>query len=300
MDIKHLEYFLAVCDTGSLNKAAACLYTTQPNVSRVIASFEAELGRELFKRSHRGMVLTPYGNTIRQYAESVLKHVKLITGAAGTGLRNKFAVASYRSDVVAKLLVDFYNRYQNKIVLEYYQGSLEEITGNVQKGICEIGLVYVAQKQMQLFSHILRHKNLCFKALGNKPLCVYVGRQHYLQNKGSIELDELKKLNIIRGVKEFFSLEHHLERINVGFAETEDFECHFYTNSEAAILNLLNDTDLCLIGMGSKDKKYEEFGVKAIHVEGSENLLTVGYVYAEVKTLTAYSTLFIEKYSTSL
>ena len=253
MDIKQLEYFLAVCDTGSLNKAAACLYTTQPNVSRVISGFESELGRELFKRSHHGMMLTPYGNTIRQYAEGVLKHVKLITGAAGTGLRNKFAVASYRSDVVAKLLVDFYNRYMNKIVLEYYQGSLEEITGNVQKGICEIGIVYVAQKQMQLFSHILRHKNLRFK-----------------------------------------------ENINVGFAETEDFVCPFYTNSEAAILNLLNGTDLCLIGMGSKDKKYDEFGIRAIHVEGSENLLTVGYVYAEGQDLTPYAEEFIEQYSTTL
>lgn len=55
MDIRQLEYFLAVCERGSINKAAACLYTTQPNVSKVIASFEAELGRELFKRSHRGM-----------------------------------------------------------------------------------------------------------------------------------------------------------------------------------------------------------------------------------------------------
>lgn len=300
MDIKHLEYFLAVCDTGSLNKAAACLYTTQPNVSRVISGFESELGRELFKRSHRGMMLTPYGNTIRQYAEGVLKHVKLITGAAGTGLRNKFAVASYRSDVVAKLLVDFYNRYMNKIVLEYYQGSLEEITGNVQKGICEIGIVYVAQKQMQLFSHILRHKNLRFKALGNKPVCVYVGSKHPLYSGGRVTLDDLKKLHIIRGVKEFFSLEHHLENINVGFAETEDFVCPFYTNSEAAILNLLNGTDLCLIGMGSKDKKYDEFGIRAIHVEGSENLLTVGYVYAEGQELTPYAEEFIEQYSTTL
>lgn len=120
MDIRQLEYFLAVCERGSINKAAACLYTTQPNVSKVIASFEAELGRELFKRSHRGMQLTPYGNTIRQYAESVLKHIKLIMDAAGPAACNKLSVATYRSDVVAKLLVDFYKEHKNKIVLEYH------------------------------------------------------------------------------------------------------------------------------------------------------------------------------------
>ena len=186
MDIRQLEYFLAVCERGSINKAAACLYTTQPNVSKVIASFEAELGRELFKRSHRGMQLTPYGNTIRQYAESVLKHIKLIMDAAGPAACNKLSVATYRSDVVAKLLVDFYKEHKNKSVLEYRQGSLEEITNNVQQGICEIGIVYVAQKQMQMFLHILKHKNLQFKAIAARPLCVYAGATHPLYHSPGI------------------------------------------------------------------------------------------------------------------
>ena len=151
MDIRQLEYFLAVCERGSINKAAACLYTTQPNVSKVIASFEAELGRELFKRSHRGMQLTPYGNTIRQYAESVLKHIKLIMDAAGPAACNKLSVATYRSDVVAKLLVDFYKEHKNKIVLEYHQGSLEEITNNVQQAFAKLALLMWRKSRCRCF-----------------------------------------------------------------------------------------------------------------------------------------------------
>ena len=41
MDIRQLEYFAACCEQGSFNKAAACLYTTQPNVSKVISSLES-------------------------------------------------------------------------------------------------------------------------------------------------------------------------------------------------------------------------------------------------------------------
>ncbi len=63
MEIKQLEYFLAVCERGSFNKAADCLYTTQPNVSKVINNLEQELGRELFKRTYKGIELTPYGKT---------------------------------------------------------------------------------------------------------------------------------------------------------------------------------------------------------------------------------------------
>ena len=50
MEIKQLEYFVAASECGSFNKAAQCLYTSQPNVSKVVSSLEKELGRELFER----------------------------------------------------------------------------------------------------------------------------------------------------------------------------------------------------------------------------------------------------------
>ncbi len=44
MELKQLEFFMAACDCGSLGKAAARLYTTQPNVSKVIHQLEQHLG----------------------------------------------------------------------------------------------------------------------------------------------------------------------------------------------------------------------------------------------------------------
>jgi len=78
LELKQLEFFVAACDRGSFNKAAECLYTTQPNVSRVISGLEKELGRELFERNSRGIQLTPFGETVREYAENVLKNIGMI------------------------------------------------------------------------------------------------------------------------------------------------------------------------------------------------------------------------------
>ena len=64
MELKQLEYFIVVCEQGSFNRAAECLYTSQPNVSKVILSLERELGRPLFERSPRGLRITPYGRTV--------------------------------------------------------------------------------------------------------------------------------------------------------------------------------------------------------------------------------------------
>ena len=86
----------------------------------------------------------------------------------------------------------------------------------------------------------------------------------------------------------------------MGYAEEEGLDSSCYTNSEAAILNFLNDTDLCLIGIGSKYKKYEQYGIKAIPVNGSDDMLIVGVIYAEGQVLSSYAENFIEKYSTTL
>lgn len=40
MELRQLEYFMITCEKGSFNQAAECLYTTQPNVSKVISSLE--------------------------------------------------------------------------------------------------------------------------------------------------------------------------------------------------------------------------------------------------------------------
>lgn len=64
MEIKQLEYFVTAHNCGSLSKAAAKLFTTQPNVSRVI---------KLFERTSKGLKLTAYGKSIYSYAENILK-----------------------------------------------------------------------------------------------------------------------------------------------------------------------------------------------------------------------------------
>ena len=40
MELRQLEYIIITCEKGSFNQAAECLYTTQPNVSKVISSLE--------------------------------------------------------------------------------------------------------------------------------------------------------------------------------------------------------------------------------------------------------------------
>ena len=61
MNLRQLQYFVAVVDEGSFTRAAQRLYVAQPSLSKQLAALEAELGGPLIERLHRGIRLTPAG-----------------------------------------------------------------------------------------------------------------------------------------------------------------------------------------------------------------------------------------------
>jgi LysR family hca operon transcriptional activator len=83
MELRHLRYFVAVADAGSLTVAAQqVLHTSQPSLSRQIRDLEDEVGTELLTRRARGIDLTPAGRAFLDHARSVLSQVEAASEAA--------------------------------------------------------------------------------------------------------------------------------------------------------------------------------------------------------------------------
>src|SRR5579862_5873053 len=83
MELRHLRYFVAVAEAGSLTVAAARkLHTSQPSLSRQIRDLEDEVGAQLLTRRARGIELTPAGRTFLDHARSVLSQVEAAGEAA--------------------------------------------------------------------------------------------------------------------------------------------------------------------------------------------------------------------------
>src|ERR1700676_1388489 len=83
MELRHLRYFIAVAEAGSLTVAAARkLHTSQPSLSRQIRDLEHEVGAQLLTRRARGIDLTPAGRAFLEHARSVLSQVAAATEAA--------------------------------------------------------------------------------------------------------------------------------------------------------------------------------------------------------------------------
>jgi len=83
MELRHLRYFVAVAEAGSVTVAAAReLHTSQPSLSRQIRDLEDEVGAQLLTRRARGIELTPAGRAFLDHARSVLSQVAAATEAA--------------------------------------------------------------------------------------------------------------------------------------------------------------------------------------------------------------------------
>jgi len=83
MELRHLRYFVAVAEAGSLTVAAARkLHTSQPSLSRQIRDLEGELGTQLLTRRARGIELTPAGRAFLDHARLVLSQVEAASEAA--------------------------------------------------------------------------------------------------------------------------------------------------------------------------------------------------------------------------
>ena len=83
MELRHLRYFVAVAEAGSLTVAAErMLHTSQPSLSRQIRDLEDEVGAQLLRRNARGIELTPAGRAFLDHARAVLSQVEAATAAA--------------------------------------------------------------------------------------------------------------------------------------------------------------------------------------------------------------------------
>jgi LysR family hca operon transcriptional activator len=83
MELRHLRYFVAVAEEGSLTNAAERrLHTAQPSLSRQIRDLEVEVGVKLLERGARGVELTAAGRTFLDHARLALLQVEAAGEAA--------------------------------------------------------------------------------------------------------------------------------------------------------------------------------------------------------------------------
>jgi LysR family transcriptional activator of nhaA len=105
LNYQHLERFWAVVREGGVTRASQKLHVSQPTVSAQVRALETALGRKLFARSGRGLVLTDFGRTIYRYADEIFGLGReLMDTAQGRLAGRPLRLAAGVANVVPKLI----------------------------------------------------------------------------------------------------------------------------------------------------------------------------------------------------
>jgi LysR family transcriptional activator of nhaA len=136
LNFRHLLYFWQVAKVGHLTRAARQLRVSQSALSAQIRQLEGYLGRPLFDRTGRSLVLTEFGTTVLDYADGIfgLGQELMASVRGGEGQRIQQlrvgAVATLSRNFLENLIRPLLNRPGVRLSLE--SGSLEELLGRLQ------------------------------------------------------------------------------------------------------------------------------------------------------------------------
>ena len=144
MHIHDIEYFLKICETGSLNTAARQLFITPQGLSSALSKMEQELGCVLFYRGRTGTFLTPYGHALRPRAELLLQNyyqalaeIDRVRATENGIIRLGYSFGAYSSFVI-----DYPIRFQEKYPqykIDYSEMPDGEVEELIEKGGLDIG-----------------------------------------------------------------------------------------------------------------------------------------------------------------
>lgn len=146
MDIRVLQYFLAVAREESITKAAETLHMTQPPLSRQLKDLEKEVGKQLLIRGSKRVTLTEDGMLLRKRAEEMVELMEKTKAELSTSneiMSGDIYMGSGETEAVstiAKVAKSLQEKYPF-IRYHIYSGDAEHITERLDKGLIDFGLL---------------------------------------------------------------------------------------------------------------------------------------------------------------
>ncbi len=209
MELRVLQYFLAVTREQSISGAAQSLHLSQPTLSRQLKDLEEELGKELMIRGNRRITLTEEGMILRKRAEEIMELVKKAEDEISLSddiIAGDITVGTGETDGVrflAKAVKELQRRYP-LIHLHIVSGDKAAIIEQLDRGLIDFGLV---------FGDIETSKYECIQVPYKDTWGVIMRRDSPLAKKETITAEDLidKPLIISRQafynheLREFFS-----------------------------------------------------------------------------------------------
>jgi LysR family hca operon transcriptional activator len=187
MELRHLRYFVAVAEEGSLTTAAERrLHTAQPSLSRQIRDLEREVGVKLLERGARGIELTAAGRVFLDHARLTLLQVEAAGEAARRAAqpeKTTFVIGFLTGQEVVWLpeALRILRDEEPSVEITLVSQSSPELSGALMRGKIDVAFL---RREAQA-------PGLVFKLLIKEPLIVVLPTGHRLAAQKSVRPQDI-------------------------------------------------------------------------------------------------------------
>ncbi len=184
MDIRTLQYFIAVAEELNITRAAERLHMSQPPLSAQIKALETELDTQLFIRGKRRLQLTETGQLLYRRAKEIIslsEKTRSEIFSMGAGMRGTISIGLVEGmapDIAAEWFAGFLELYPN-IRFRILDGSTDDLLEKLRSGIISLAVITSPCDNSLLHSfHV-----------GEERVAALMSRAHPLASSAGDEID---------------------------------------------------------------------------------------------------------------
>lgn len=186
MNLKQLEIFLAVAESGSFSRGAETTFLTQSTVSQHIAALEKEFGLKLLDRTGRGALLTEGGKVLSGHARRLLAEARTLEQAMRRfrGIEEAELTvggSNIPGDYLIPAVLSCFRERAPGVRITLVQGDSREVLDRLEREEVEVAVV----------GNVFERDGIDFLPLAGDELRLVVGRDHRWRKAGRITLREL-------------------------------------------------------------------------------------------------------------
>lgn len=295
MTLSQLKYVITVAEAKSMNEAAKQLFISQPSLSAAIRELEEEIGIEVFRRSNKGVFVTPEGEEFVGYARQVAEQYKLIETKyiSKTNIKKKFGVSTQHYTFAVKAFVEMVKQFG----MEEYEFAIREtktyeVIEDVKNFKSEIGILYVNEFNQKVLNKLFTEYGLEFQPILDCHIYVYMWKDHPLAKHKEISLEELEDYPCLAFEQGNYNSFYFAEEV----LSTYNYKQLIRANDRATLLNLmvgLNGYTLCS-GIICEELNGSDYC--AVRLKSDETM-TIGYLFRKGVTISTLGLKYIEELS---
>lgn len=194
MELNKLRHFVVTAEHKSITKAAEELDLGPPALSRSIQRLEESINGKLFERTGRGLKLTELGNTLLEYANSIISEHDLAMFALEAITKQKsgtirIGVVRYLADFgLSTAIVNLVRRFP-EAGIEVIDSSYEDLLGQLLHAKVDVIIAILTAP--------LSHSELLFEPVVESDLLYVAGAAHPLAKKQFVTPDDLLRARFI-------------------------------------------------------------------------------------------------------